>query len=93
MLNQRSVCGDVMTREQRKQQGRRFRAVICLIILAAWVAALLTVCAEAAYETTEAAAEPNRLTLVLAGIGDIWVSWQLMRFIQWLDTPKRRDRK
>lgn len=81
-----------MTREERSQRRRENRLLaICLTIIAVWVLCLLLTCnADAAYEAAEAAAEPDKLTKALAAIGACWVSWALMRVIEWLDRPRTR---
>ena len=80
-----------MTREERRQRRRENRLLaICLGIIAVWVLCLLLSCnATAAYETAEAA-EPDKLTVGLAIIGAFWVSWALMRMVEWLDKPHAR---
>ena len=84
-----------MTREERRRRRQaNIITVICIGVIAIWIAALLLTCnANAAHEAAEATAEPDKLTLVLIVIGAMWISWQLMRFIQWLDTPRERTKR
>lgn len=81
-----------MTREERRRHRRsNIITAICIGVIAIWITALLLTCnANAAHEAAEATAELDKLTLVLTVIGALWTSWQLMRFIQWLDNPRKK---
>lgn len=82
-----------MTREEKRQRRREnLLMALCICIIGVWVAALLCSMANAAYAAEVVEQELDPLTEVLAIIGSGWVSWTLMRFIKWLDTPRRRTR-
>ena len=82
-----------MTREEKRQRRREnLLMALCICIIGVWVAALLCSMANAAYAAEVVEQEPDALTEALAIIGTGWVSWTLMRFIKWLDTPRRRTR-
>lgn len=84
-----------MTREEirlRRRQNRLWG--LCWFIVLVWIARLLlTLDASAAVSAAEeGAAEPDRLTTVLAVIGAWWSARAILRGIEMLD-DSRRERK
>ena len=80
-----------MTREEKRQRRRQnLLMALCWLIVLAWVAALLCTCASAACAAETVEREIDPLTEALATIGAGWVTWALMRGIEWLETPRRK---
>ena len=82
-----------MTREEKRQRRREnLLMALCICIIGVWVAALLCSMANAAYSAEVVEQELDPLTEALAVIGTGWVSWTLMRGIEWLDKPGRKQK-